>query len=163
MWLSTSKRIAPQRQNPSSSIGIAGPRDSSSSSCQRPASRSACDGNASAAPAIMPTWTMSDQRPVFRPRPGRDPADVRRQGHLPQRRDRRDRDPRRADAEGRCAKAPPDFVAAGCKQWTYTGSRHGKLVSMPYWSVPDGALDDPGEMAPWARRRPTRPALRAGK
>lgn len=24
-----------------------------------------------------------------------------------------------------------EYAAAGCRQWTYTGSRHGKLVSMP--------------------------------
>ena len=46
----------------------------------------------------------------------------------------------------------PDFIAAGCKQWTYTGSRHGKLVAMPYWSIPDSAFDDPDEMTVWARR-----------
>ena len=34
-------------------------------------------------------------------------------------------------------QSAPDFEAAGCKQWTYTGSRHGKLVAMPYWSIPD--------------------------
>ncbi|WP_137929978.1 TfoX/Sxy family protein [Mesorhizobium comanense] len=45
-----------------------------------------------------------------------------------------------------------DFEAAGCKQWTYTGSRHGKLVAMPYWSIPDSAFDDPDEMTLWARR-----------
>ncbi|UDL91104.1 TfoX/Sxy family protein [Mesorhizobium sp. PAMC28654] len=45
-----------------------------------------------------------------------------------------------------------DFEAAGCTQWAYTGSRHGKLVSMPYWSVPDSAFDDLEEMAVWARR-----------
>ncbi|TIO53571.1 MAG: TfoX/Sxy family protein [Mesorhizobium sp.] len=46
----------------------------------------------------------------------------------------------------------PDFEAAGCSQWTYTGSRHGKQVAMPYWSVPDSAFDDPDQMAIWARR-----------
>ena len=46
----------------------------------------------------------------------------------------------------------PAFTAAGCKQWTYTGSRHGKVVAMPYWSVPDSAFDDPDEIAMWARR-----------
>ncbi|WP_027057200.1 TfoX/Sxy family protein [Mesorhizobium loti] len=46
----------------------------------------------------------------------------------------------------------PDFEAAGCQQWTYTGTRHGKLVAMPYWSVPDDAFDDPDEMAVWAQR-----------
>lgn len=35
-------------------------------------------------------------------------------------------------------EAASEFADAGCTQWTYTGSRHGKLVAMPYWSVPDG-------------------------
>jgi DNA transformation protein len=46
----------------------------------------------------------------------------------------------------------PDFEAAGCRQWTYTGTRHGKLVAMPYWTVPDDAFEDPDEMTVWARR-----------
>ncbi|MFD1983103.1 TfoX/Sxy family protein [Mesorhizobium newzealandense] len=50
------------------------------------------------------------------------------------------------------AESAPDFEAAGCRQWTYTGSRHGKLVSMPYWTIPDSAFDDPDEMTAWARR-----------
>ncbi|MDH6232853.1 DNA transformation protein [Mesorhizobium soli] len=50
------------------------------------------------------------------------------------------------------AESAPDFEAAGCTQWTYTGSPHGKTVAMPYWSVPDGAIDDPEEMAIWARK-----------
>ena len=50
------------------------------------------------------------------------------------------------------AESAPDFDAAGCRQWTYTGSRHGKQVSMPYWSVPDSAFDEPDEMTLWARR-----------
>ncbi|MBN9071731.1 MAG: TfoX/Sxy family protein [Rhizobiales bacterium] len=45
-----------------------------------------------------------------------------------------------------------ELAAAGCRQWTYTGSRHGKQVAMPYWSLPDGASDDPGEMESWARK-----------
>jgi DNA transformation protein len=60
------------------------------------------------------------------------------------------------------AESAPEFVDAGCKQWTYTGSRHGKLVSMPYWTVPDGALDDAGEMTPWAKKA-YEAGLRAGK
>ena len=59
-------------------------------------------------------------------------------------------------------QSAPDFEAAGCKQWTYTGSRHGKLVSMPYWTVPDGALDEPDEMKPWAEKA-YEAAKRAGK
>jgi len=49
-------------------------------------------------------------------------------------------------------QSAPDFEAAGCRQWTYTGKRHGKLVAMPYWSIPDSAFDDPNEMTVWARR-----------
>lgn len=49
-------------------------------------------------------------------------------------------------------QSAPDFVAAGCKQWTYTGKRHGKQVAMPYWSIPDSAFDDPDDMTVWARR-----------
>jgi DNA transformation protein len=50
------------------------------------------------------------------------------------------------------AEVAGEFVAAGCRQWTYTGSRHGKVVAMPYWTVPDDAVDDPDEMARWARK-----------
>lgn len=60
------------------------------------------------------------------------------------------------------AESAPDFEAAGCRQWTYTGSRHGKVVAMPYWTVPESALDDPDEMAIWARRA-YEAGLRAGK
>ncbi|QKC84248.1 TfoX/Sxy family protein [Mesorhizobium sp. NZP2077] len=49
-------------------------------------------------------------------------------------------------------RSAPDFDAAGCKQWTYTSTRHGKLVAMPYWSIPDSAFDDSDEMTVWARR-----------
>ena len=56
----------------------------------------------------------------------------------------------------------PDFEAAGCRQWTYVGKRHGKHVAMPYWSVPDAALDDPDEMKIWAGKA-FEAALRAGK
>jgi DNA transformation protein len=60
------------------------------------------------------------------------------------------------------AQSAPDFEAAGCTQWTYTGSRHGKTVAMPYWSIPEDALDDPEEMTVWARRA-YEAGLRAGK
>ncbi len=55
-----------------------------------------------------------------------------------------------------------EFAAAGCRRWVYTAKRHGKEVAMPYWSVPDGALDDPDEMAVWARKS-YEAALRAAK
>ncbi len=50
------------------------------------------------------------------------------------------------------AESAPDFAEAGARQWTYTGSRHGKLVAMPYWTVPDSAVDDPDEFSIWARK-----------
>ncbi len=52
----------------------------------------------------------------------------------------------------------PDFKEAGCRQWVYTNPKSGKPVAMPYWSVPDEALDDPDEMTPWARK-----AVEAGR
>ena len=46
------------------------------------------------------------------------------------------------------ALSAPDLAAAGARRWTYEG-RSGKRVEMPYWTVPDAALDDPDEMARW--------------
>jgi len=43
----------------------------------------------------------------------------------------------------------PVFLAAGASQWVYEGKN--KPVKMPYWSIPDAALDDPDEMAKWVR------------
>lgn len=60
------------------------------------------------------------------------------------------------------SESAPDLLTAGSQQWTYTGSRHGKEVAMPYWSVPDSALDDPDEMAVWARKA-YEAGLRSGK
>ena len=56
----------------------------------------------------------------------------------------------------------PEFERAGCRQWAYTHRSSGKPVLMPYWNVPDGALDDPEEMAVWARKA-YEAALRAKK
>ncbi|MFB2553248.1 TfoX/Sxy family protein [Ensifer soli] len=47
------------------------------------------------------------------------------------------------------AETAPVFEAAGSRQWTYDGK--GKPVRMPYWSIPDSALDDPDDMAQWIR------------
>lgn len=44
-----------------------------------------------------------------------------------------------------------DYAAAGSEQWVYAGGRHGP-VAMPYWRLPESALDDPDEAAAWARR-----------
>lgn len=43
-----------------------------------------------------------------------------------------------------------EFAAAGARRWSYQG-RNGKPVLMPYWTVPETALDDPDVMAEWAR------------
>ena len=64
--------------------------------------------------------------------------------------------------KGDAVDARPTIESAGCKQWTYVHSRHGKTVAMPYWTVPDGALDDPDEMTVWARKA-YEAGLRAGK
>lgn len=47
------------------------------------------------------------------------------------------------------ATSAPQFEAAGARQWTYDGK--GKSVKMPYWSVPDAALDDPDELSSWTK------------
>jgi DNA transformation protein len=45
-----------------------------------------------------------------------------------------------------------EYEEAGGRRWTYRNSRHGREVAMPYWTVPESALDDPDEMAMWARK-----------
>ena len=50
------------------------------------------------------------------------------------------------------AVSAPDFAAAGSSQWVYEGHVRKGRVAMPYWSIPDSALDDPEEMAHWARK-----------
>ncbi len=45
----------------------------------------------------------------------------------------------------------PDYAAAGSEQWVYAGGGRGP-VAMPYWRLPESALDDPDEAAAWARR-----------
>ena len=49
------------------------------------------------------------------------------------------------------AQTAPLFAAAGAVQWAYE-SKTGKQAHMPYWSIPDEALDDPEIMAVWTRR-----------
>jgi DNA transformation protein len=44
-----------------------------------------------------------------------------------------------------------DYAAAGAEQWIYDSGRRGP-VAMPYWRLPESALDDPDEAAGWARR-----------
>ncbi|MCR9156634.1 MAG: TfoX/Sxy family protein [Rhodobacteraceae bacterium] len=44
-----------------------------------------------------------------------------------------------------------DLATEGCQQWSYEG-KSGKPSVMPYWTLPDAALDDPDEACAWARR-----------
>lgn len=45
----------------------------------------------------------------------------------------------------------PALEAAGATRWTYT--REGrKTAAMPYWTLPEDALDDPELARDWARR-----------
>lgn len=52
-------------------------------------------------------------------------------------------------------KGAGDFVAAleaaGSTRWTYVRS-NGVAGTMPYWSMPDAALDNPDLACDWARR-----------
>ncbi len=47
-------------------------------------------------------------------------------------------------------ESAPLLEAAGATRWRYEG-KGGKPVAMPYWTIPDEALDDPDIMAKWAR------------
>ncbi|WP_048648808.1 TfoX/Sxy family protein [Nitratireductor soli] len=49
-------------------------------------------------------------------------------------------------------ESAPLFAEQGCRQWVYQGHSKRGPVAMPYWSIPEAALDDPDEMAIWARR-----------
>ena len=43
--------------------------------------------------------------------------------------------------------------AEGCTRWTYENpNAKRKPTAMPYWTMPEAALDDPEEAVAWARR-----------
>jgi len=42
-------------------------------------------------------------------------------------------------------ESAPQFAEAGASQWIYDGKN--KPVAMPYWSIPEEALDDPEDLA----------------
>jgi len=44
----------------------------------------------------------------------------------------------------------PAYEAEGSEQWVYDGKN--KPVAMPFWRLPDSAMDDPDEALGWARR-----------
>lgn len=45
-----------------------------------------------------------------------------------------------------------ELQAIGSSQFTYSNKKSGKLVALPYWTLPDSALDDPDEACDWARK-----------
>ena len=52
------------------------------------------------------------------------------------------------------ARAPElarDLEAEGAERWTYEGKKKAGPVAMPYWSLPDSAIDDPDAALEWAR------------
>ena len=40
-----------------------------------------------------------------------------------------------------------DYESLGMQRWGYTNPKTGKVTLMPYWRLPDEALDDPDLMA----------------
>jgi DNA transformation protein len=60
-------------------------------------------------------------------------------------------------ADRHCA---PQFQAAGCRPFTYQGK--DRPITISYWSLPDGALEDDDELARWAKLA-VEAALRAGE
>lgn len=40
----------------------------------------------------------------------------------------------------------------GCTRWTYEREGAKKPTPMPYWTMPEAAMDDPEEAVAWARR-----------
>lgn len=58
------------------------------------------------------------------------------------------------------AQSAPEIEAAGGRRWAYDGK--GRPVHMPYWTIPESALDDPDELAVWTRKA-FEAALRAKK
>ncbi|MGB6388500.1 MAG: TfoX/Sxy family protein [Methyloceanibacter sp.] len=49
------------------------------------------------------------------------------------------------------ATSAPDFAAEGKTPFTYTAEGRAP-VAMSYWEIPERLLDDPEELAVWARR-----------
>lgn len=49
-------------------------------------------------------------------------------------------------------RTAPAFRDAGSTQWVYEKRSAGnRPVAMPYWSIPDEAIDDPDETAKWVK------------
>ena len=49
------------------------------------------------------------------------------------------------------AESEPVFAAAGSRKWNYEHKASKAKVSMPYWSMPEAAFDDEGELLRFCR------------
>ena len=45
-----------------------------------------------------------------------------------------------------------ELEALGSSQFVYDGHKDRGATTMPYWTLPESALDDPAEARDWARR-----------
>ncbi len=50
------------------------------------------------------------------------------------------------------AVCAPEYEALGMARWAYVTEKTGKTAHMPYWHIPEDALDDPDLMAQLARK-----------
>ena len=48
-------------------------------------------------------------------------------------------------------QSSPAYQAEDMARWVYENPNTGRKSSMPYWQVPDEALESGEAMAPWAR------------
>lgn len=48
-------------------------------------------------------------------------------------------------------QSAPIYQAKKMARWVYESPKTGRQSSMPYWQVPDEALESGDAMAPWAR------------
>lgn len=48
-------------------------------------------------------------------------------------------------------QSSPAYEAEGMARWVYENPKTGRESAMPYWQVPDDALEDAEAMAPWAK------------
>jgi DNA transformation protein len=46
-------------------------------------------------------------------------------------------------------RSKADFAAAGAEPFTYR--RQGKRIALSYWLAPEGSLESPDSLLPWAR------------
>lgn len=48
-------------------------------------------------------------------------------------------------------QSSPAYEAEGMQRWVYENPKTGRQSAMPYWQVPDEALESADAMEPWGR------------